>query len=47
MDEQLRTYLFTDKPILEVEEAKDADGHGDAASNGSLGIGSLREEVQR
>jgi ferritin-like protein len=47
MDEQLRTYLFTDKPILQVEEAKDADEDGAAASNGSLGIGSLREEIER
>jgi ferritin-like protein len=41
-DEQLRTYLFTDKPILEVEEEQDGAGHGSAAGNGSLGIGSLR-----
>jgi ferritin-like protein len=42
-DEQLRNYLFTDKPILEREEeleqsdAADADG-----GDGSLGIGSLK-----
>ena len=48
-DEQLRNYLFTDKPILEVEhaieegEARDGGGSGD----GSLGIGSLRAEVRR
>ena len=35
-DEQLRTYLFTGKPILEVEEEEDAQG------NGSLGVGSLK-----
>ena len=41
--EQLRNYLFTDKPILEVEEAIDAAEHGDEASaDGSLGIGSLK-----
>ena len=43
--EQLRNYLFTDKPILEVEEAIDAaeEGGGEAAaSDGSLGIGSLK-----
>lgn len=47
LDEQLRNYLFTDKPILEVEEAleKDdaADGGRPQAGDGSLGIGSLRE----
>ena len=43
-DEQLRNYLFTDKPILEVEEAIDqAEHEGEASSaDGSLGIGSLR-----
>ena len=35
-DAQLRTYLFTDKPILEVEEEEDAQG------TGSLGVGSLK-----
>jgi uncharacterized protein len=43
LDEQLRTYLFTDKPILGVEEGKDAAEHGSTAGDGSLGIGSLRE----
>jgi ferritin-like protein len=48
-DQQLRNYLFTDKPILEVEhaieegEAEDGGGNGD----GSLGIGSLRAGVKR
>ncbi|NIV76146.1 MAG: ferritin [Gammaproteobacteria bacterium] len=48
LDEQLRTYLFTDRPILEVEEGAE---HGDAEpgeappGDGSLGIGSLREEA--
>jgi hypothetical protein len=43
-NEQLRNYLFTDKPILEVEEAIDqAEAGNEAASaDGSLGIGSLR-----
>lgn len=31
-DEQLRTYLFTDKPILEAEE--EAEGEDDGASSG-------------
>lgn len=44
-NEQLRNYLFTDKPILEVEEAVDQAEQGEAAgaADGSLGIGSLRE----
>jgi ferritin-like protein len=43
--EQLRNYLFTDKPILEVEEAIDAAEQGDgdeASADGSLGIGTLK-----
>lgn len=38
-DRHLRTYLFTDAPILQVESA--ADG-ADASTDNSLGIGSLR-----
>jgi ferritin-like protein len=46
-DEHLRTYLFTDAPILEVEDeaAGDAAGAGaggEGAGDGSLGIGSLK-----
>ncbi|MGI8752664.1 MAG: encapsulin-associated ferritin-like protein [Acidimicrobiales bacterium] len=48
-DQQLRTYLFTDLPITEVEDATmagDAPGGGDTegadAGDGSLGIGSLK-----
>jgi ferritin-like protein len=44
LDQQLRTYLFADKPVLEVEAAADEaeeDG-GETAADGSLGIGSLR-----
>jgi uncharacterized protein len=41
-DEQLRNYLFTEKSILDVEEAaEDAQATGPDPS-GSLGIGSLR-----
>ena len=42
LDEHLRTYLFTDKRILDVEH--EAEHGGDAANggDGSLGIGSLR-----
>ena len=45
-DEQLRKYLFTDKPIMEVEHAAEggeANGEGADRGDGSLGIGSLRE----
>lgn len=44
LDATLRTYLFTDKPVLEIEEqagAADATTP-EAAGDGSLGIGSLR-----
>lgn len=44
-DENLRTYLFTDKPILSVErEGKESGGGGGGAGekDESLGIGSLR-----
>jgi ferritin-like protein len=42
-DEQLKTYLFADKPVRDVEAAEDAGG-AVAASDGSLGIGSLKTE---
>lgn len=43
--EQLRNYLFTEKPILEVEEGIDEaeSDAGEGGGDGSLGIGSLRE----
>ena len=49
-DEQLRTYLFTDRPLLAVEEASDggdaADTTPDAPSSpaglSGLGIGGLK-----
>jgi hypothetical protein len=40
LDEHLRHYLFTEKPVLEIEEALDQAEAG--SSDGSLGIGSLR-----
>jgi ferritin-like protein len=44
LDEHLRTYLFTNKRLLEIEEeAEGKDGGGkSSAGDGSLGIGSLR-----
>jgi ferritin-like protein len=45
LDEHLRTYLFTNKRLLEVEEEAEDKGGGDESSSGdgSLGIGSLRK----
>ena len=49
LDEHLRTYLFTNKRLLEIEEeaeGQDENRHaGDESSSGdgSLGIGSLRK----
>ncbi len=42
LDQHLRTYLFTDKPLLQVEHEAE---HGAAVSggDGSLNIGSLRK----
>lgn len=47
LDEHLRTYLFTDKSVLEIEHEAEHGGDGDsAASDGCLSIGSLRGEQQ-
>lgn len=45
LDEHLRTYLFSEGPILEIEEKITAAAGGagaPSAGDGSLGIGSLR-----
>lgn len=49
LDEHLRTYLFTKKPLLEIEEEAEGKGGDDASSSddGSLGIGSLRPKGGR
>ena len=49
LDKQLRTYLFTEGSILDIEdEAEHGDGSGNEAggssSDTSLGIGSLRRD---
>ena len=47
-NEQLRNYLFTEKPVLEVEESLEAADAADGAPDsgvgdgGTLGIGDLR-----
>ena len=45
LDEDLRTFLFTKGPITGIEKnmAKGEEGGSDAPSDGSLGIGSLRQ----
>jgi ferritin-like protein len=54
MDEELRNYLFIDKPVLAQEHALEGDGAAGGAApalssgrDGSLGIGSLRAEARR
>ena len=43
LDRHLRTYLFTDAPITEIEEeAVAGDGGGEGGGQGSLGMGGLR-----
>jgi ferritin-like protein len=44
LDEVLRTYLFVEEDILEVEH--EAERGGSAAPPGNLGIGSLRDESE-
>lgn len=48
-DEELKTYLFTDGPVTEVEERATGNGDGGHAApgDGSLGIGSLKDMVAR
>lgn len=45
LDKHLRTYLFTSGPLTEIE-AQAAAESGDAG-DGSLGIGSLRQQVSK
>lgn len=42
LDEHLRTYLFTNKSLLETEKAAEGKDGGGSNGDGSLGIGSLR-----
>ena len=44
LDQHLRTYLFSDGPIDELEKADTGEGEAEEKpADGSLGIGSLRE----
>src|SRR5262245_37100067 len=45
LDRHLRTYLFVDADILEVEEEAE-HGAGSSDNSGSLGIGSLRNDSE-
>ncbi|MEZ5170550.1 MAG: ferritin-like domain-containing protein [Acidimicrobiia bacterium] len=53
LDENLRTYLFTDEPVTEVEESVEGTGRGageetpggKSSGDGSLGIGDLKADV--
>ena len=42
LDEHLRTYLFTNKSVLEIEEEAEGKAEDQPSGDGSLGIGSLR-----
>lgn len=42
LNEHLRTYLFTEGSLLEIEEQAEGKGGGGSPADGSLGIGSLR-----
>jgi uncharacterized protein len=45
LDKNLKQYLFTTEPVLEIEGAKAAGTN--AAGSGYLGIGDLREQVKK
>ena len=48
LDANLRTYLFTSAPVTEVEAEDEAPGAGPSprAISGSLGIGSLKDQIR-
>src|ERR1700722_6490567 len=43
LDEVLRTYLFTDGSIIDIEKAAEAAGGAGDSDEGSLGLGGTRE----
>lgn len=44
LDRHLRTYLFTEGPITEIETAAEANDGTAAPATGSLGIGAMRHD---
>jgi ferritin-like protein len=44
LDGHMRTYLFTEAPITEIETIAESAGTAAGGSDGDLGIGGLREE---
>jgi ferritin-like protein len=49
LNEHLRTYLFKDAPVTEIENEATGDGGGEETAgpgDGSLGIGSLKQQEQ-
>jgi hypothetical protein len=44
LDEVLRTYLFTEGPITELEKAAVTGGQGGGSGDGTLGLGNTRQE---
>jgi uncharacterized protein len=42
LSDHLKTYLFTDAPITEIERVSEEAGNDASEPDGSLGIGSLR-----
>jgi ferritin-like protein len=47
LDEHLRNYLFQQKSPIDREHELEGESEGSGAGDGSLGIGSLREEAGR
>ena len=45
-EKELRTYLFTDRPILKAEQGATDEASTAPAGDGSLGIGSLKAETE-
>ncbi|MFW5856207.1 MAG: encapsulin-associated ferritin-like protein [Bacillota bacterium] len=41
-NEELETYLFTELPITEVEEAAESEGDSEESSSGDLGLGDMK-----
>jgi ferritin-like protein len=46
LDEHLRTYLFTNKPLLDIEHEAEHGSGDEAGNDGCLSIGSLRKSPE-